>query len=187
MLDLNCILSSDYYKKELERIDRDNSVEQGLYFIIQSLLRSTIEEKYWVTDISTRSKKHIGFSKSVPDLTILEDGKTLFNPIAVAEIKYFPWSKKEYLTNNERQVKSYLKQVDKVIYTNGIEWIFLYGKGGSLERKESICLGNDRNTPESYYECINKKKLLYQIHWKNESDFKVSWDDLICKLGAFLK
>ncbi|WP_069136419.1 hypothetical protein [Brochothrix thermosphacta] len=82
---MNYILSSDYYKKELERIDRDNSVEQGLYFIIQSLLRSTIEEKYWVTDISTRSKKHIGFSKSVPDLTILEDGKTLFNPIAVAE------------------------------------------------------------------------------------------------------
>lgn len=187
VFDLNYVLSSDYYKEELERIDRDNSVEQGLYFIIQLLLRSTIEENYWVTDISARSKKHLGLSKSVPDLTIIGDKKTVFNPTAVVEIKYFPWSKKQYLTNNSKQVKSYLKQVDKVIYTNGIEWIFLYGKEGIIERKERICLGDDTSIPESYYECIDKKKLLSQIHWKNKSEFNVSWDDLICKLETFLK
>lgn len=70
---MNEVLSSDYYKKELERVDRDNSVEQGLYFIIQLLIRSQLSGKCWVTDTSLRRKKDISGYKSVPDLMIFDE------------------------------------------------------------------------------------------------------------------
>ena len=183
---LQNIISCDCYKNELKRIDKDNSVEQGLYFMIQLLIRVTIGENYWVTDVSTRSKKDIGLTESVPDLAILGDKSRLDNPIALVEIKYFPWSKQERLSTNIKQVESYLQKVDKVIYTNGIEWIFLYGKNGICERTERICLGNDMNPPRSYYEPIDKKELRSKIHWKNELEYVEAWDDLIRKLSAFL-
>lgn len=45
-------ITSGDYKKELERIDMDNSVEQALYFIIQLLLMSILDERFWITDTS---------------------------------------------------------------------------------------------------------------------------------------
>lgn len=184
---LDLIFSGDRYKDELNRIDRDNSVEQSLYFMIQLLLRLTIADEYWVTDISKRSKKDVGLTHSVPDLAVIECGKKLSNATAYVEIKYFPWSKREQLSYNQNQVASYFEKVDKVIYTNGIEWEFLDGKDGVITRKERIFLGNDSNPPDSYYERLNKKTLSSQIHWKRESEFKEAWNELIYKLNTFLK
>nr|BBN51346.1 hypothetical protein [Enterococcus faecalis] len=162
---LDLKLTSHDYQKRLDRIDIGNSVEQALYYPIQLLLESILDDRFWVTDTSLRSRKDVGNFKSVPDLMIFDENHgintdKLTNSVAVLEIKYFPWKPENRLDTNQNQAESYLEKTNKVIYTNGIEWRFI-----SKEKDmETICLGNDNNIPDSYYEVIDRNKLESQIH-----------------------
>ncbi|SPW41102.1 Uncharacterised protein [Enterococcus faecium] len=176
---LDLKLTSHDYQKRLDRIDIGNSVEQALYYPIQLLLESILDDRFWVTDTSLRSRKDVGNFKSVPDLMIFDENHgintdKLTNSVAVLEIKYFPWKPENRLDTNQNQAESYLEKTNKVIYTNGIEWRFI-----SKEKDmETICLGNDNNIPDSYYEVIDRNKLESQIHWKKEQKFNEAWEDL---------
>ena len=180
-------ITSGDYKKELERIDMDNSVEQALYFIIQLLLMYILDERFWITDTSRRRKNGLDNIESVPDLMIFDENHGIntdksADSVAVVEIKYFPWESENRLDTNEKQAYGYLEKTNKVIYTNGIEWRFI-----SKERDmEIICLGNDDNKPFSYYEIIDKKKKKSQIHWKEPKEFSEAWEDLKHKIKDFI-
>lgn len=180
-------ISSTKYKEKLERIDAGNSVEQALYHPIQSLLESLLDKKFWVTDTSLRKLEDVGYTNSVPDLTIFNEpqgirkGKSP-DSVAVVEIKYFPW-KNLSLDANEKQAYSYLEKTNKVIYTNGIEWRFI-----SKEKEMvTICLGNDDNKPHSYYEIIDENKGITKIHWKEPQEFNKAWEDLKHKIKDFIQ
>ncbi|WP_231453507.1 hypothetical protein [Enterococcus asini] len=184
---LDLKLTSHDYQKRLDRIDIGNSVEQALYYPIQLLLESILDDRFWVTDTSLRSRKDVGNFKSVPDLMIFDENHgintdKLTNSVAVLEIKYFPWKPENRLDTNQNQAESYLEKTNKVIYTNGIEWRFI-----SKEKDmETICLGNDNNIPDSYYEVIDRNKLESQIHWKKEQKFNEAWEDLKDKIKDFI-
>lgn len=184
---LDLKLTSHDYQKRLDRIDIGNSVEQALYYPIQLLLESILDDRFWVTDTSLRSRKDVGNFKSVPDLMIFDENHgintdKLTNSVAVLEIKYFPWKPENRLDTNQNQAESYLEKTNKVIYTNGIEWRFI-----SKEKDmETICLGNDNNIPDSYYEVIDRNKLESQIHWKKEQKFNEAWEDLKDKIEDFI-
>jgi len=187
ILDLN--LTSDDYKKRLDRIDVDNSVEQALYYPIQLLLESILDERFWITDISRRCKNDLDNTDAVPDLMIFDENQgiskgTSPDSVAVVEIKYFPW-KNISLDASEKQAYGYLEKTSKVIYTNGIEWRFLSKENGT-SRKETICLGNDDNKPRSYYEIIDENKQESQIHWKEPDELNKAWEDLKHKIKDFI-
>lgn len=173
------------YKDELEKIDSGNSVEVALYFIIELFLRNRIEDKYWITNTSTRRKEDLGNKTSVPDLMIFDNNKGIEDdPIAIVEIKYFPYDKQCNMDSrkNGEQVDNYLTAYPNVIYTNGIEWRFIKQNNQS---KELVCLGVDSDMPKSYYNILDRSKRKTKITWKEEKEFDDAWTKLKEEIDNF--
>lgn len=143
-----------YYKNELEFIHANNSVEVGLYFIIELLFRLTINnEIYRVANISTRTKKSFDsisdlkdrFNDNVPDLLIYKKNESNYEPDSVIEVKYLSLSR-NVMKDNFEQIETHIRLNNKKkpfrlgIYTNGLEWHFI-----SINKKDTVILGSIDN------------------------------------------
>lgn len=113
------------YKTELESINQFNPVEVSIHFIVGLLLRITLRNEYFITDVLTRRRyKNNGathyYSESYfPDLAILRRGEK--NPCCVVKLKYLPYKKGLDHADNKDQVYKHAEKFGYSIFTNGLE------------------------------------------------------------------
>lgn len=148
----------EYFKEEIELALIQNScVEIELYSIIASILRQSENKcKLSVRDVSSRrktdiSKRYCG-DKGFPDLIVLareKDSNAEIYGCIEAKMPTVQLIKDE-------QLNAHIKKFSKVIYTNGIRWIYFEEKDICFDITLGVMQGN-------------------KIFWKSHDN----WDNLL--------
>lgn len=117
----------EYFKEEIELAFAQNScVEIELYSIIASIIRESQNTcSLSVRDVSNRRKTNVSerycSDAGFPDFVVLAREKDIDAPqygCIEAKMPTIP------LNKNDKQLKAHIQKFGKVIYTNGIRWMF---------------------------------------------------------------
>lgn len=162
--ELNSRLTFEDYKKEIDLISERNSVELGLYYIIEYILRASKRDEFNIINVSSRRrwesddyKRYISNS-GFPDMLMLVNNTDV--PFGAVEVKY---PTKSYILDSYiEQIRLHVEKFEKVIYTDGLEW--------------RIYNGNFDN-PMIYH--------LIELNDTGEKVWKSNWDELIRALKHF--
>ncbi len=153
------------YKKEIKLASIQNAcVEMELYSIVASLIRESKNKcKLSIRDVTSRrktkiSEKYYGES-GFPDFIVLDQKFEKPEILGCIEIKRPSIA----IDENDTQIKGHLKSFKRVIYTNGIVWLF---RGFNDDTSRDIILGTKTKNKE--------------IEWKEQK----SWDDLLRKIDT---
>ena len=119
--------------------------------------------KLSIRDVTSRrktkiSEKYYGES-GFPDFIVLEQNFDKSEILGCIEIKRPSIA----IDENDSQIKGHLKSFKRVIYTNGIVWLF---RGFNDDTSRDIILGTKTKNKE--------------IEWKEQK----SWDDLLRKIDT---
>ncbi|WP_077701911.1 hypothetical protein [Virgibacillus dokdonensis] len=153
------------YQSEVELINARNSVEVGLYFIVELLIRGTLSEEYNVINVSSRRKwsgddypRYIS-GAGFPDLLILHKDKP--DPCATVEVKYLPFKNGLGETIDEQeQLKEHIKKFNTVVYTNCLEWR-IYHK--EISNPITVKLGRYHTEEIEWFDASNWERLITQL------------------------
>ncbi|MEQ7220849.1 hypothetical protein [Vagococcus fluvialis] len=158
-------LTYEDYKNEMDIISKRNSVEVGLYFTVEFIIRSVLSQNYTTINVSSRRKwlgedyEFYNSETGFPDLLVIN--KNGSKPIASVEVKY-P-IKEGILDLHKLQLEGHQNKFKNCIHTDFFEWRFISEKTTEMN---IIKLATYQN-----------KKIIW-----NEDD---QWDVLINQISFF--